>query len=773
MTGDAAPTSKDAPNVIRRLAPAHVWPIVLLAAVALIFFWPVSLNRGYIPHGGGDLAYFLWPNYAYAAQSLRAGHVPLWSPALYSGYPFLADNQTAVFYPINWIAYSLASPLPYVAMEWLVVVHFWIAGWGAFKLSTWLVRRSSLALHAWPVTAAGLFAGIAYMLSDVFVTHVGNLNIVAVAAWLPWALWAAGRAFERRSAGRAAAAGIAMALAILAGMAQMALMALVALVLFGLWWAKAEPHGRRTLALLALILAVGIGLSALTVLPAIELTTYTARAHLGYDEASRYSLPWTALAGLISPALFGRGVQAFWGPWERVEAGFVGTLPLFLLGWAPLRANRLARFIAGLGVLGLLIALGPFAPFHGWLYALVPGFAQLRSAARFILLTDLALVLLAALGLARLSVRAPAPRKLWAWSTAVVAVGTASLWAAHRAAASQAGDGARPEALTLALATFAVGTLIWAGLAWWRQRRPNRAWLGALLAASAIELFLLGAFIEVGRQDPAAGFQHPRAVAFLQAQPGPTRIDNASSAWQYGTAAVVGLEDVGGMFNPLAVAAYDAYYWSVGYRGSPQYNFLGAQFVIADKDSPPADASFVPVFNEDPDVDIYLNTQARPRVSLIDRPLLVADQEAAWEAVHADGFDPAVEAVIEAGPALPAGSAGASGERELYYRWVEGGEFGLQVVTPVPSYLVMAEVWYPGWQATVDGRPTEIYRANYAFRAVLVPAGEHQIAMRFQPVSWNVGLAISSLTAIALLGWGALWLIRSRGANARRLIPAE
>ena len=745
---------------------AHVWPPVLLAILALGFFWPVSLNLGFIPRGGGDLASFLWPTYRHAADALRAGQVPLWSPGLYSGYPFLADNQTAVFYPINLIAYALASPLSYRAVEWLVVFHFWLAGFGMYALAVSVIGeglRRELAPKGGTapggLAAVGLFAGVAYMLSDVFVTHVGNLNIVMVSAWLPWVLWAGWRAFQAGSFAWATLAGALLAVAILAGHAQMALMSAGAFGAFGVWKVTQRRAHLRGVLVLGWVFAVGLGLSALTVLPAIELTGYSARAKLSYDAAARYSLPWTGLAGLVSPLLYGRGAGAFWGPWDRVETGFAGTLPLLLLGLAPYRRNRDALFLAVLGLTGLLIALGPNTPVHRWLYEWAPGFSQLRVPARFILLTDLSIALLGAWGLARVHQGLVAPKRLWGWTVFAAAAGIAGILLSYDSVAAAIGSGAHAQDRLNASLWFAAGAAVWAGLMLLRGRpRGHRWWPGLMAFGLAAELFALGAFVEVDSSDPTAGFRHPAAIEFLKSQPAPTRIDNASGLWQPDTAAVAGLEDIGGISNPLALAAYDAYYWSVGHRGSPQYNFLNAQYVISDKDRPPADSSFVPVFNEDPEVDVYLNTGAMPRVSLVDTPVIVGDQQAAWDAVHAPGFDPATSAVLENAPDLP--SPSIDGERNLHYLWYDRGEFGLQVLTPSPAYLVMSEVWYPGWEAAVDGEAAPVYRANYAFRAVLVPAGSPSVDMRFRPRSWAAGLAATLITATGVLAGGLVWTSR-------------
>jgi uncharacterized membrane protein YfhO len=69
--------------------------------------------------------------------------------------------------------------------------------------------------------------------------------------------------------------------------------------------------------------------------------------------------------------------------------------------------------------------------------------------------------------------------------------------------------------------------------------------------------------------------------------------------------------------------------------------------------------------------------------------------------------------------------------------------------------VVLSDVWFPGWKATVDGRDVPIHRVDYLLRGVVVGPGEHKIVMRYQPWSWRIGWIVSLLTALLLLG--ALW----------------
>ncbi|HZY44500.1 MAG TPA: hypothetical protein VFF70_07105, partial [Anaerolineae bacterium] len=334
-----------------------VWPFAFLALLTSIFFWPMIFSGKFIPHGGGDLASFLYPQYSFAAQSIRSGSIPLWNPHLYSGAPFLADNQAGVLYPINLLAFWLFPNFSYQVMEWLVVLHIWIAGAAMY-----------ICLRMWPSLSringaqvglgwgSALFGAIAFMFSDVFVTHIGNLNLIAAAAWMPLAFGLLARGLHDRRAGKVIGSGIVFGLALLAGHAQMSVITLIGLALIAVWQIVIAGSWRdrwRVIGLAALMLVVAFGLTAMQLLPSIELTRYSLRSGLSYDEATAYSLPLTALASIFSPLLFGRGAIDFWGPWLRVETGYLGVIPLVLMLFAFTRKNlRQVLFLASLGLVG-------------------------------------------------------------------------------------------------------------------------------------------------------------------------------------------------------------------------------------------------------------------------------------------------------------------------------------------------------------------------------------------------------------------------------------
>jgi hypothetical protein len=158
------------------------------------------------------------------------------------------------------------------------------------------------------------------------------------------------------------------------------------------------------------------------------------------------------------------------------------------------------------------------------------------------------------------------------------------------------------------------------------------------------------------------------------------------------------------------------------------------------------------VFDEDPAVDVYLNTNAMPRVSLVYSASVVPDGEAAFGAIHAPGFDPASEVVLEGDARALTLITPPADEANLYYLDYQSEAFTVIALNPAPAYLVFSEVWYPGWRAWVDGVEAPIHRANFAFRAIYLPeAGEYTVVMRFEPVSWRLGVSITLLTLLGLI----------------------
>ena len=760
-----------------------VLAVLGLGTAVLIFFWPVVSGQAWIPRGGGDLVSFVYPMYRFAAQSLHNGELPLWNPFLYAGAPFLADNQSGLFYPPNLLLFLLNPSPSYRAIEGLVLFHFWLAGTSLYLcLRAWQPQDRIAVLPA-------MLGALAFMFSDLFITHIGNLNLNAVIAWLPLALLALHRAIEavgwQAQLRWALLGGLVVSVSTLAGHGQMTFMVGTFLGCYGLYRAVAgwegAPLNGRPLIHLALIGVVGITGAALALLPAILLIPHTVRAAFDFAQSTNYSLPLEGLVGLLAPNFYGRGFLGFWGDWPRVEAGYAGVLP-WLLAPLPflLGKTRQALFFGLAGLLFLLLALGNNAPIYGLLFGWLP-IVPFQVPARFVVLANLCLAMLAAFGLDELlkqiepqrarrtqrlkadflsAFSAPLAVKVlwWLEGTAVFLV-IFGVWLNGQA--GQLGMARPDKAAQMATAVTMFAVL--AGMSWLllvvfvRIRLPKHWVAGTAVLLLAVDLIGLGRSVEIEPNDPTLGFaEGSPALDFIQADDSFFRVEVDTEHWQPSLGQIERLYDIGGVYNPLQLANYNVYNGSLGFRGSPLYNLLGVKYVVASKGPPPGDTSFlIPVFEGDPQVTVYLNTLALPRILLVHEAVVLPDKDAVFAAVHDANFDPSQTIILEAGEPLNGDPAPA----ELLLLRYDLNETAVQINTEQPAYLLLTDMAAPGWTAQIDGQPTEIVTANYAFRAVFVPPGQHEVKLHYAPPGWPIGLALSLLTWL-LVGAFFIWSYR-------------
>jgi hypothetical protein len=759
------------------VAQELIAPIVLLLA-ALGFFWRILFTPdAWKPAGGGDLVSFLFPSYRFAAASLRAGELPLWQPHLYGGAPFLADMQSGVFYPPNLLLFLLAPDFAYKTLELMAVLHVFLAG-----LFMYLCLRYMEPSRPLRVPAA-LLGAIVYMFCDLFILHFGNLNLIAVAAWLPLIFLFFWRALRTRSLAWAVGAGAALGISTLAGHLQITLYIGLALTVVAIASAIAEHQTGRGWAwpFLALVItaAVAVGLSALVLLPSLEYASLSPRATLSYREAARFSLVPGLLGEMVVPALFStREPALYWGVWDRVAVGYLGIFPLILAALAVFlwRGRRIGAFVI-LGTVAFVLALGGESVVHGWAYKLLPGFGQLRAPARTVLLVDFALASLAALALNRFlgpmdrHTRAAFSKAwrglLWIGLAAVVAGG---VWAYLVIYLAQDGDPTVFWRVSMAGSGVVFALLmLGASLAWLCARRaghPKRrvlAWLAVGLVF--LDLATVGAYTDLGDEPPTTGYDHPQVIEFLQSEPGLFRIDSRTDVWglwQPSLALLAGLYDVSGVDNPLVIADVARFWEGTGGRSTRLYDLLGARYVLGSKEIVLDWDKFSLAFEGDPTANVYRNETPLPRAFVLYQAVVAADHEDAWTRIHHTDFDPATTVVLEGGHPLDVQADEAATVHVLRY---DTNVLEIEANSPAEGYLFLSDPFYPGWQAEVDGQPAPILRANYAFRAVAVPAGSHTVAMSFRPTSWRIGLAITALTVLGLFLSVLVVLWRGRDAS--------
>jgi hypothetical protein len=709
----------------RRASASPIWPDLLAGDV-------------FQPADGGDLASFLFPTYRFAAGELAQGRLPLWNPTLYGGAPFIGDIQAGFLYLPNLALFLLAPQFDYGALPWLAALHLYWAGLGMYVL---------LRTLRWPEQPvnrlAATFGALAFMFADPLLVHFGNLNLIAVLSWLPWVLAAYARGLAHGGLRWPLLAALLLALSTYAGHAQSTLYVGLTLALYTVgWFATGVWTWRRagaTFGVLALTAGLAIALAAPILLPAAELAGLSARKAFTYQESIAYSLaPTQALVGLVTPGFFGRGPALHWSLWERVELPYAGVVTLIMAVAGLALADRTARrrlwIWVGIACFGMLVALGVYGIVHGWLTYSLPFFDQLRAPARALILWTLGLSVTAAVGVDRvMALRIPPDvwpaglARFLRWGAFALLLAAVPL--VYIALVVTQGDPTaflRASLAALALvfaAAFWLAT--WAMLAAYRAAWCSPRLLGiGLVALLFCDLAATGAYIDICASDPTSGFDHPAIVAYLRADPALFRIDSdtgIAGRWQPDAAALHGLQDIGGIANPLALRSVQDYLASTGGRASSRYDLLNVKYVLVGEGVPLPDGAFERMLGPEQGLELHRNLTYAPR---------------AW-------YAPADANLADI--ALPDAPLAATVTNYT------AGRLDASIAAPAPGYLVLSEVLYPGWQATVNGAPAPVLPVNGTLLAVPIPVGAVTVALRFWPASFTWGLVAAATAAILML----------------------
>ena len=202
---------------------------------------------------------------------------------------------------------------------------------------------------------------------------------------------------------------------------------------------------------------------------------------------------------------------------------------------------------------------------------------------------------------------------------------------------------------------------------------------------------------------------------------------------------------------------------NLGSRSSRLYDLLNIRYVIAKKDVTLDWAKFSLAFDGDPRLNVYENRRVLPRAFFVGQIQPAASREDAWNAIHAPDFDPVMTAVVEGGSTSTFASTSAS-RGEVTAIASAPNRLTVNVNADGPALLVLSQLWYPGWQVTVDGQAQGApLRTDYLFQGVPLEAGSHTVELLFTSPLWRLGWVLAGVTLAILLIFGVLgWVGRKR-----------
>ena len=776
--------------------------------IAVLVYILAALSLGYPALGGNFLVTPASDQYLagyafreFTASVLRTtGHVPLWNPYLMGGVPHVAAMAGDLFYPPSVLLRTL---LPTdVAMTWGLLLHLFLAG-----CFTFLFLRRALGLGFY----GALVGGLAYMIGGNVAGLVspGHDGKLFVAALLPLVLFLTHRGVRDGRAWAWGALALAVTFAILTPHPQLLQYLLLVTGAYALFVAFGRtpdgvalprPLALRRLALAALAVGFGFLGSAIQYWPVLEYTPWSPRAGgKGWEHAISFSMPPEELINTYLPQFSGILFGYYGRNGFHFHSEYIGAAVLPLVGLAfggPALRRRQVWFWTGVLVISTLWALGGFTPFFSLVYALVPGTRYFRAPSTMLYVVSFGTSVLAGFGVERALRQGVSPRYVGGWVLAAVLI---ALMATSGMLTNLAGSFALPQlaakvdenagALTLgAWRSFvAVAAVLGILLAATRRRLPV-ATAGALVAAVVgLDLW------SVVRQ--YWGFSKPASQIYA-ADPTVQYLRTQSDSGRVLTVSPPGDPTVA-YHDPFLVG--DALMThrvrqTLGYHG----NELGRYQRLTEGDGQ-GNTIVNPNFWRLTNTRFVLTNLAElpiPGAARVAGPArnaagtmqylyrLPGDNPPAWvtplsvkapdDNVLATVLDPRFDvgrvALFDTAAAVPTQPVPSQLPAPLDLRVRVSARaadriaLALDRPAPAGSALVVAENYYPGWTARVDGAAAPVARANLTLIGVPLPAGARVVELRFTSPRYERG----QLVTLGVLGLSIVLVVAGVAVDRRR-----
>ncbi len=750
------------------------WPILFIVFVWFIFASPYFL-KGLVPFPSKYLVTFfapwsaeygmpvknnampdvitqIYPWKRLTIDTWREGHVPLWNPYSFSGTVHAGNYQTAVFSPFN----LLFLLLPMIdAWSVLVLLQPLLAGLFMYGFLRSLDRSYE----------ASLVGSFAFMFCGFIVVWMAYATLGYAALWLPVTLFAIHSGFKKYSWWNLCLLTLGLALSFFSGHFQISLYVAGLTLIYLLWETVRTKQWTRGGQLLAFYI-LGILLITPQILPSVEAFGQSVRStSFGKGEV----IPWQYLVTLLAPDFFGNPVtRNDWFGHYAEWAGFIGVAPLVFAVAAFLGKKGSQEWffvIASLGALALALP----TPLNDFLYALKVPVLSTSGASRAIVLASFSLAVLASFGLDGLKADWKGKEKKTISLTAIIfAVVLLFIWIMLRA-----GNWLSGEKLTVAIRNFLLPSLLVGGtigLSFVGFVRARVIRMGAIGLLLVIVVFDMLRFASKWMPFDPKEFVYPKSKVLEFLKP--------KEIGYYRVFGNIGNE-VGTMFSLPLIEGYDALYQGrygefVNSASDGKFHGAGRSVVLADKQGMYTEEMLqllgvryvvhrisdgqnvwafpfwkYPYYRSvyrDEHFEVFENTQAYSRTLLASSYLVAKSDTQIVETLWGRNFRRNSTLILEQDPEVKP----AEGEGTSAISKYSPTEVVVEVKTSAPKLLFLSDTYEKGWKTTLDGVPVPLYRADYAFRAVGVPAGEHMVRFYYDPPGFRLGVLLAGFVLIVL-----------------------
>lgn len=741
------------------------WPFVFIVLVCLVYFWKVIL-KGMVPFPGDIMVgaylpwleskwgtatgipfkansstpdvysqFYLWKSLI--AESFRNLQWPLWNPYSYSGYPLLANFHSGSLYPGNILMIVLGD-----INGWSALIIFGVIG--SFTSMYLLLRQFKMT------TLSALLGGISYAFSGFLISWSQFINAPQAMVWLPLMILCVDKFFENKKFVNLFWLPFLFFLFISAGHFQITVYGSIILVLFVLWKTVLGLNIKKIFIFIPVLL-VTIGISAIQIIPTMEMAKNGIRSGDHALEARNYGLsPVRNFINLFAPDFFGNPVKAnFWGFFNYHETIFyAGLLTTLAMIWALFlwkKISAVTKFFWVIAVLALLFGFDTPLGRAVYLWK-IPGLSTSdagRVAAVFALGGSIVLA-----GVMEIIEKSSKKITALMLTFGIVIFGclfmfadrSQELWGKF-ATGSLSEEVRRMVALRNLAFPSGLFALVFASIVFLRKKK-------VLFISSLILILLFDLFRFGWKYTPFVPklYMYPDTpmTLFLKEKnsEGIFRIDREKAEiMPNATWMAYRLMSPSG-YDPMALRKYASEFDNI-------LNHIPNSNPSRYSEIEQYDAEALGKFNVK-----YLLVVKRDKDRNISGENINSQIDLVkWKKVFESSSSAVLENTEYKERARIVDVEGRDSPGQATIEYYQSNKVVVNFINEGGEKLLLADTYYPGWKATIDGKPTKIGDEIKPFRTVDIRGiSKGEVVFEYKPDSFRIGLWISILSVFAWIG---------------------
>lgn len=768
---------------LKKITSSSLFLIILIS----LYFYKIILGYSWLWE---DFAELHFPRKYHILNTLKDGTFYFWNPYIFSGVPTVADIQIGLFYPLNLILIPF-SKMDIDYMYWLLemqtIFHLFLGG-----LFMYLLMRYLKISHF-----GSLFSAILFSFLPVLTVHLTHTNIIQGFIWFPLIFLFFHKALQDKKIKYIIIAGFLMGISILAAHPQIDYLIFLFLLSYLIYHLITEKNisilpfyinkpSIKKISFFIIFTILSLGIAAVEILPYSEILFFSDRiTSNSFAFISSFSLhPIQYIVTSFLPHFFGGQSEKMpyagdWNYWELVN--YIGIIPFFLTitSFIFLRKNKFIKFLITISLVSLTLSFGHYFITYYVAYLILPGIQYFRAPARFLLLYSFSIIIIAGFTLdfildktnfEKITTFLSENKKkckilicVLVFFLITLAIGGLNMPTNSSGIIIETSFPKNEFLINLFknLATFIIIFFAAIFIFWryFKQKISSKTFKIAILILTIIDMFWFGFEFNNGQSNPVNVFSKTPEIEYLEKiNSADFRIIDKLNKIQ--NAPIINrLKSIDGYTGPAESQQYKNFIGEGNFDHTKssfsqltssihRLELLNVCYIISNEPPTNQQKKYKKIDN----LNLYQSDNCFNQSFITHRAIIENNPESILSLIDKENFNPHQEIILEKKPnlTLPNNDLISYNDKVEVVKY-EPDYIEIKTDSTENGILFLSENYYPGWEASIDEIKTEIYQANYIFRAIELPKGNHIIKFIYNPKIFKTGAIVSVISLICLI----------------------